>query len=1242
MKKGDKTVKRILKSILSLLLVSVFLANGVYAQLPDGGPEELNRPFYLMDTSNFKSVMDTGLLPDTSVVKTGLYSGHWANFNITPAFTNVPRNLNKYMTLEIDIYAPKKDNSKFILLINCPDSAAGICYFRKDMTVNWEGWKHFSFQVGNSSEEFSRVRDASWENVLNVKLQGSGWNLPVVEGAHIYVGDMYFTPMIGNATAKIFSTEIMEKFSTIAKDVTAVYAGASSVLVNGEKNKMSAKTEVKDGILYAPEEYFSKYLKITPKTTPTENNLYPVEETLKGTNLDYYINGNFAVAGKDVSVIRNDNDMYRYVAYQLCHSTVDEIEYTEDDLNKMIANWRTSLAGTEEDWERTDDPLFAQRLKTVESAAKKCADTMDDKELWSGGNWDHNAVRAQAVYKNTATMALGYYTKGTSTYKSPELKQKIITALDVAYETLYGKDIVNNARFTEYYRWQDYNWWYWQIGIPMPLIDTLLLMYEDIPEEDRLRYLSPVDIMVKRVFSVGANRIWIAYSALGCGIMENNPEKILDARNALAVECAYKDENVMASNGMNLNDGVYADGSFLQHDGVAYNFGYGMEFISNILVIYPVFKNTAFEILDPDVENIYDWLLDNYNSAVYKGQAMAMFSGRNMTRGYQEYDIGADHLNNLLTYTKIAEKSEADVLKSVIKYHAVNVTKVKDEAFYSSKVDFSNLSLYNDIMSDDSIQPKIPEAYAKVFYNIERTVALNDKYAFGLSLSSKRIKRWEAINNENMKGWYEGDGVTYFYIDGLNGFSRPYWDYVDMNKLPGITSDASERVEENMQNTNAEIPRGHNDYSGGASLEGKYSASAMQLIGYTNDPANGFKEHKSTLEAKKAYFTFDDEVVMLGSDINAKDDREVFTVVDNRQMSGSINISEDADYTKIPVAAITASDHDGNLPENINDGSLSSRWSAAGDQWLLLDLGKPVNVGGLMIALYSGNTRKTKFEIEVSSDGVNFEEVFAGQSSGTTAEAEPYEIMKDNVRYIKLDCHGNSSSQWNSFSEIEVHKPNNDGVFKVENKGIKFGVENVYVENQLMTEIEYAKTTDNTTFANYADKAGYYFPNGVKTTVFKSNSATPHMILQIEHGKNPVNKTYSYAYLPNFTNDKTKEYAENPDIAILANNNNVQAVTDNTIGVTGYVFWGKGKADAVEADNTCIVMTRETEDEFVLSIAEPTRLARDINLVIGRGGLEVVESASEITAECKENSTKIKLKLSATDNGKSYEIKFKK
>ena len=34
-------------------------------------------------------------------------------------------------------------------------------------------------------------------------------------------------------------------------------------------------------------------------------------------------------------------------------------------------------------------------------------------------------------------------------------------------------------------------------------------------------------------------------------------------------------------------------------------------------------------------------------------------------------------------------------------------------------------------------------------------------FAFGLSMTSKNVARYESINNENLKGWHTGAGMSY-------------------------------------------------------------------------------------------------------------------------------------------------------------------------------------------------------------------------------------------------------------------------------------------------------------------------------------------------------------------------------------------------------------------------------------------------------------------------------------------------
>ena len=116
-------------------------------------------------------------------------------------------------------------------------------------------------------------------------------------------------------------------------------------------------------------------------------------------------------------------------------------------------------------------------------------------------------------------------------------------------------------------------------------------------------------------------------------------------------------------------------------------------------------------------------------------------------------------------------------------------------------------------------------------------------------------------------------------------------------------------------------------------------------------------------------------------------------------------------YTEVTPggSAASASTNDGNLPANTLDNDLATRWSGQGDgHWLQYDLGASHVVAYLTIASYSGNTRRARFDIQVSDDGATWNTVWVGQSSGSTTAQEMYEIADVTARYIRLLGHGNS------------------------------------------------------------------------------------------------------------------------------------------------------------------------------------------------------------------------------------------
>jgi endo-1,4-beta-D-glucanase Y len=118
----------------------------------------------------------------------------------------------------------------------------------------------------------------------------------------------------------------------------------------------------------------------------------------------------------------------------------------------------------------------------------------------------------------------------------------------------------------------------------------------------------------------------------------------------------------------------------------------------------------------------------------------------------------------------------------------------------------------------------------------------------------------------------------------------------------------------------------------------------------------------------------------------------------------------------------TASSDDGNVAANVLDNDLNTRWSASGDgQWVQLCLANSVSVTGVDIAFYSGNTRRAKFDIQLSTNGSSWTNAATNlQSSGTSTALETFNITAATAKYVRILGHGNNVNAWNSYTEVKV------------------------------------------------------------------------------------------------------------------------------------------------------------------------------------------------------------------------------
>jgi poly(beta-D-mannuronate) lyase len=125
-----------------------------------------------------------------------------------------------------------------------------------------------------------------------------------------------------------------------------------------------------------------------------------------------------------------------------------------------------------------------------------------------------------------------------------------------------------------------------------------------------------------------------------------------------------------------------------------------------------------------------------------------------------------------------------------------------------------------------------------------------------------------------------------------------------------------------------------------------------------------------------------------------------------------------------PASGVTASTNDGNAPANAVDNNLDTRWSGNGDgAWLQLDLGTVQPVGQIRIAFFQGNTRRSRFDIQVATTAGAFTNVLTNVvSGGTTTAEEAFDVDRD-ARWVRYVGHGNDSTTkptWSSLNEVSL------------------------------------------------------------------------------------------------------------------------------------------------------------------------------------------------------------------------------
>lgn len=591
----------------------------------------------------------------------------------------------------------------------------------------------------------------------------------------------------------------------------------------------------------------------------------------------------------DQSVISGWNDYREPKAYLFHSEKWEDINATTVKLSELIKKATQMQDDAFDDLRlRWRDYVLGKDLDLTNTAVKTYVDGLDEKaseyykdmikssntsrtNLWSdldmtrvAGTGDLAKVHSgniSTTYYRIRDIAYAYSTQGTSLYNDPQVLAELISALDHMYAKYYTENATTNPVFG--------NWWHWEIGSPIALLNTAVVLYDDLTETQINNYTKAVNRFTANTHSsgmpgspamTGANLIDKGTAVALSGILSKNSAKLDHVKERFKTVFEY----------VTTGDGFYEDGSFIQHQALAFIGGYGKDLYEKLSIFFVVMKDSSWEIsYDDGAENlVFDMIFEGIEPFFHEGRFMDMVSSRDVVRkASYDKERGTEILGAIIPMRSAMPNKYKDRFDSMIKY----MVSADESYFYENCIGIKAIVTANDIMKDTNVQPRSDYKFNKVFGGMDKYIYVSDDYTLALSMHSNRTYGHELINSEGKRTWNMSDGMTNFYADDDMQYSEGYWATVDPTRLPGTTV-------EHKVHSNGLGDRLKNVYPfvGGTTL-GDFAGVGMHYKAHGTANRNG-------ADVKKSWFVFGDEIVALGSSITSSTSNDVETILENKKI----------------------------------------------------------------------------------------------------------------------------------------------------------------------------------------------------------------------------------------------------------------------------------------------------------------------------------------------------------------------
>lgn len=497
----------------------------------------------------------------------------------------------------------------------------------------------------------------------------------------------------------------------------------------------------------------------------------------------------------------------------------------DDPFETLRAKWKGVLTGGDD--VDPSVPEVRAAIDTIDTTANQFLQTLvltpSRTFLWEDLNFSGSAteqsIDMRLSYERLQQIVLAYATTGSSMEADPDLLDVLLDALDWLYEHKYNEVAAPIG-----------NWFNWQVSSPLALNACAIMLYDDLSSQQLTNYTNAIGRHVP-LGHTGANRVWVAMNTALRAALVGDDRRLAAARDALSPVFRY----------VTAGDGFYTNGSFIQHARHPYTGGYGATLIANLSRLVYWLHGSPWEVMDPNAQNIFDWVTESYEPWLHRGSMMSGVRGRNISRYNQpDHLTGHEVVRSLLWLAGMAEPNRAGELRGLVK-HTVMADQYRNFLDYlisqstTPVGDLGAITASLKIVNDDSIEPRQPLVQNKAYPRMDRVVHRQQDFAFSLSMSSSRIFTYESINNENLRGWYTGDGMHYLYNADLAQYDDGFWATVDHRRLPGTTVPIRSRANGSGRNHLSPHP-----WVGGASLD-ELGAAGMEFQTYDDQLLSTFR-----------------------------------------------------------------------------------------------------------------------------------------------------------------------------------------------------------------------------------------------------------------------------------------------------------------------------------------------------------------------------------------------------------------